>query len=218
MWKFNNCLLEGRVYCDFITDLINQHLDFKHVFVSIKEFWESLKEVIRLHTVEFSKAKRRELCRERVSITNRLIKLKFMLVSGDLSVKPEILELESMLNSILRRKQEGIKIRSRVKWLEEGKTPSRFFFKLGHEHFEHNFVSSIYDPHGVEVTHHVALIRAHEAFYANLFSREEIDLHKQQELFSNLSLRLLDDDIDRCEGLLSLSLCWRFRLLSTVCV
>lgn len=105
VWKFNNSLLEDRSYCDFITNLINQHLDFKHVFISVKDFWESLKEVIRSRTIEFSKAKRSELSRERVRITNQLIKFKSMLVAGDLSVKPEILELESALNAIFRREQ-----------------------------------------------------------------------------------------------------------------
>ena len=48
-------------------------------------------------------------------------------------------------------------------------------------------------------------INAHEAFYANLFSHEEIDLVTQQELLSKLSLPLCEDDCERCEGLLSLS-------------
>ena len=48
-------------------------------------------------------------------------------------------------------------------------------------------------------------INAHKAFYSNLFSHEEIDLVTQQELLSKLSLRLFQDDCERCEGLLSLS-------------
>ena len=204
VWKFNNSLLDDRDYCDLITDLINQHLNFKHVFVSVKDFWESLKETIRLRTIDFSKAQRRELSRDRVRIINRLIALKSKLVAGDPSVKSEILDLESSLNAIFRREQDGIKIRSRAKWLEEGEAPSRYFFKLGRERFDRNFVSSIYDPNGTEVFDRAALMNAHESFYANLFSREEIDLITQEELFSNLSLHLSDEDRDRCEGLLSL--------------
>ena len=83
--------------------------------------------------------------------------------------------------------------------------PSRYFFKLGRERFDRNFVASIYDPNGVEVSERADLIDTHEAFYANLFSHEEIDLVTQQELFSNLSLRLSEDDCEHCEGLPSLS-------------
>lgn len=205
VWKFNNSLLDDRVYCGLVSDLIDQHLNFRHVFISVKDFWESLKDVIRNRTIIYSRAKRRELSRDRVRITNRLIKLKSRLVSGDVSVKPEILELESALNAIFNQELEGIKIRSRAEWLEEGEKPSRYFFKLGRERFDQNCVFSIYDSSGTEVSDRAGLINAHEVFYANLFSREEIDLFTQQELFSNLSLHLSEDDRDRCEGLLSLS-------------
>ena len=75
-----------------------------------------------------------------------MIKLKLILVGGDLLVKPEILRMESALNAILRQEQEGIKICSRAKWLEEGEVPSTYFFKLSCERFDCNFVASIYDP------------------------------------------------------------------------
>jgi len=98
-----------------------------------------------------------------------------------------------------------MKIRSQAKWLEEGEVPSRYFFKVGRERFDRNYVSSILDSDGVEVSDRAALISAHESFYANLFSREDIDLVTQEALFSNLSLRVSEEDRDRCEGLLLLS-------------
>ena len=128
--------------------MIDQHLGFKHVFVSVKNFWESLKEVIRKRTINFCKVKRREFSRERVRITNRLIKLKSRLVAGNLSVKPEILELESALNAVFRQELDGIKIRSRAKWIEEGEKPTSLFFKLCRERFDRNFVYSMYDSSG----------------------------------------------------------------------
>lgn len=58
VWKFNNSLLKDRIYCALITDLIDQHLSFKHVLVSVKDFWESLKElfvIILLFILKLSK-------------------------------------------------------------------------------------------------------------------------------------------------------------------
>ena len=54
-WKFNNSLLEDRIYCALVTDSIDQNLSFKHIFVSVRDFWELLKEVIRSHTINFLK-------------------------------------------------------------------------------------------------------------------------------------------------------------------
>ena len=92
--------------------------------------------MIKLRTISFSKSKKRELSRNQIRITNRLINLKKLLMNGENSVKAEILELESMLNTTFKKEQEGIKIRSRAKWIEEGETPSRFFFKLEREKFD----------------------------------------------------------------------------------
>ena len=100
---------------------------FKHVFASIKDFWESLKETIESETIKFSKAKNRGLSRDKVLITNRLIKLKNLLVSGDTSVQAEIRQLESLLKSLFTRELDGCKIRSRAKWIEEGEAPTRIF-------------------------------------------------------------------------------------------
>ena len=43
VWKFNNSLLDDRDYCDFISDLINQHLNFKHVLAPVRIFGNLLK-------------------------------------------------------------------------------------------------------------------------------------------------------------------------------
>lgn len=204
MWKFNNSLLHDQSYCDFIKTIIDQHLRYRHLFVSVKEFWECFKNVIKLRTISFSKFRRRELSRDQIRITNRLIKLKNLLVNGETSVKAEILELESMLNTTFRKEQEGIKIRSRAKWIEEGETPSRFFFKLERKKFDKNFVSSIYNANQVEVFEQSDIMRAHEEFYANLFSQGDIDLVIQEELLSNVSLSLSQSDKGLCDGKLSL--------------
>lgn len=58
-----------------------------------------------------------------IGTTNRLIALKHRLVSGDSSVKSEIAELEGSLKVLMTEEYVGAKIRSRAKWLEEGKVP-----------------------------------------------------------------------------------------------
>ena len=39
----------------------------------------------------------------------------------------------------------GAKIRSRAKWLEEGKAPTKFFLKQASQKFEKSFVSSVFN-------------------------------------------------------------------------
>ena len=135
MWKFNNSLLQDEDHCIRIQNLIDRHVQFQQVFVSPQEFWDELKLSIKRETIKFSKAKRRKLSHEQVLITNRLIRLKNLLIQGDLSVRVEILELEVSLNTLFIKEIEGVKIQSRAKRLEEGeegeedKMPSSYFFQ-----------------------------------------------------------------------------------------
>lgn len=77
-------------------------MSFKYVFVFVKDFWESFKEVICNRIIVYFKVKRREFSRDRVRIINRLVKLKFKFVNGEVSVKFEIFELELAFSVIFR--------------------------------------------------------------------------------------------------------------------
>ena len=94
----------------------------------MKEFWQSLKSAIKSETIKFSSRKRKLLLRDQVNLTKRLSVLKNLLVSGVTSVQSEIRELEASLNALLTAELNGIKIRSRGKWIEEGELPTRYFF------------------------------------------------------------------------------------------
>ena len=127
VWKFNNSLLDDESFCLEISDLIEQFLAFRHCFASHRDFWESLKSDIKLTAIAFSRRKHCLLSSQKVFLTNRLIALKNRLASGDVSASPEILTSEAALRSLLDSELEGSKIRSRVKWAEEGESPSGFF-------------------------------------------------------------------------------------------
>lgn len=107
-------------------------LIFPLVFLvfSLFRFGGIFLESIKSDCMSFAKNKRTELSREKVVLTNRLINCKRSLVQGDLSVRSEITSLEAQLAALTRAEIEGVKLRSRTRWLEEGEKPTRFFFKL----------------------------------------------------------------------------------------
>ena len=137
-------------------------------------------------------------------LTNRLISAKSRLTSGDLSAKSEIVDLEVSLRALISLESESAKIRSCVKWLEEGEAPTRFFFKSATQKFQKSFVQSIFILDGTEVSSLPEVIRAHEDFYSSLFAEEPVDLAVQEHLLSFVTRRLSDIDREICEGVLSL--------------
>ena len=61
-------------------------------------------------------------------------------------------------------------------------------------------MSSVYDSSGNEVFSLPEIIRAHIAFYTDLFSCGNVDLNAQQNLFSYVTAPLSDSDQASCEG------------------
>ena len=205
VWKFNNTLLQDDKFCSSIRDLIHVFLSLRSSFSSDLVMWDLLKSEIKTFAIRYSREKWRQLSREKISAINRLSLLKRRLAAGCESVKPEILQLELFLRQLFEKQLEGSKIRSRVKWLEEGETPSRFFLRLENERYAKAFVSSVYDSSGNEVFSLPEIINAHTAFYTDLFSCGNVDLNAQQNLFSYVTARLGDSDRASCEGPLTLA-------------
>ena len=200
VWKFNNSLLEDKNFCELIRNLIQSHISYFAAFASPQDWWEFLKISIKEESISFSRKKRRQLCRDRVFWTNKLISLRQRLVGGDSSAVDSILDVESRLKSIYIRETEGILIRSRAEWLEEGELPTRYFFRLQSSRAQKCFMASIYDSSGVEVFSREEIERAHFDFYSSLFSEEPVDLSFQNDLLSSLSRHLSSHQASLCEG------------------
>ena len=205
VWKINNSLLEDIHFRSSIEDLIDTFVSFRHVFSSSRELWDALKNDIKLVTIAFSRKRAKERAREKVLLTNRLIALKNRLALGFQSDAQEILCLEASLKALYDKELEGSKIRSRVKWLEEGELPSRYFFSLEKQRHERTLVSSVFNSEGIEVSSLPGIIDAHEKYYNDLFADEEVDLAVQNELLSHVSARLSESERVSCEGSLTLA-------------
>lgn len=203
LWKFNNSLIDD-VFCNFIPCRIADLIDCQASFSSIKFRWDFFKESIKQKCITYSKEKRRYDSREHLLITNRLIQLKCDLVQGFNVSICAINSLEADLLALNTKALEGVKFRSRARWLEEGEKPSRFFFKMERERIEKNFVSSIYDSNGTEVSSREDVELAHVQFYTTLFSSEPIDNDAKSTLLNEVRASLSQPDCDSCEGNISL--------------
>lgn len=169
IWKFNSFLFTDELFCDFVSERISDLSSCKSSFDSIKDWWDFFKESLKSEIISYARGKRKRLCRERVSLTNRLIKLKRQLIQGSSFVVPEILFTEAQLAALADRSWSGVKIHSRAQWLEEGEKPSRFFFKLERERVEQYSVTVILDKNGKEVSTPAEIEQAHIDFYTSLF-------------------------------------------------
>ena len=160
-WKFNNTLIQDNDFCALVSDLIDSFLLSRTSFPSDMVMWDSLKDEIKRFSISYSREKRRLFSWEKVSLINRLSSLRCRLAAGDSSVKLAISELELALKHLFDRQLESSKIRSRVKWLEDGETPSSYFLRLENERHTKASVTSLFNLDGSEVSSFAAIMEAH---------------------------------------------------------
>ena len=199
LWKFNNSLLADTDFCDHLSSRI---LDLRNCiprFTSFKDWWEFFKLSLKQECIDFAKQKRTDLNREKVILTNRLIQCKQLLIHGDISALAEIITLEARLLALSNLEIEGVKTRSRARWMEEGEKPTRYFFHLERERVEKNRIVSMYDSDGNEVSSRADLDTVQEEFYTQLFSEEAVDMTCQQHLFLQLSSKLTPEESLSCD-------------------
>ena len=159
---------------------------------------------IKEESIVFSRTKWRRLRKEQVFLTNKLIRLRRRLVDGDNTVSVLISNTESRLKALRVKEIEGIMIRSRAQWLEEGERPSRYFFNLQKIKAQRSHISSVYDLNGTEVSSQEEIEKAHVDFYSRLISEEPMDAALQDDLLSSLSRELSSDQASSCEGQMTL--------------
>ena len=202
LWKFNNSLLTDTAFCDHLSSRILDLSNCIPRFTSFKDWWEFFKRSLSQECIYFAKQKRTQLNREQVILTNRLIECKQLLVQGNVSASAEIIALEARLLALSHLELEGVKARSRARWIEEGEKPTRYFFQLERERVEKNRVS-MHDSNGNVVHSRADLDRVHVEFYTQLFSEEAVDTACQQHLFSQLNSKLTTEESLSCEGPIS---------------
>ena len=134
----------------------------------------------------------------------KLIRLRQRFVGGDDTVSILISDTESQLKALRVKEIEGIMIRSRAQWLEEGEQPSRYFFNLQRIKAQRSHISSVYDLNGTEVSSQEEIEKAHVDFYSRLFSEEPVDAALQDDLLSSLPRQLSSDQASSCEGQMTL--------------
>ena len=192
--------MEDTNFIEYISDCMNTLIEGIEHFPSVRLWWDFFKNSLQAEIISFSRTKRKNLSHVRVVLTNEIIRLKALLVSGHFSVSLVIRDLENKLKYLVLKELSGVTIRSKARWLEEGEKPSRFFFKLERERIQRNSISSVLNSDDVEVFSHTEIEHEIVQFYSHL----TIDPLCKQTCFASMENHLDFTQQQSCEGFLSL--------------
>ena len=113
--------------------------------------------------------------------------------------------VQSRIANIDLATARGAQVRSRVRWAEEGKTSSRYFFRLEKKRGSENWIPAMKNPDGSIASGIVQICDSWVSFYSNLFTACDTDPAVQAALLNQLTSSLSPAQADSCEGFISVS-------------
>ena len=135
LWKFNNSLLKDNNYLTLITDsypIISE----KHANIVDKRLrWELIKMEIRSITISFAARKAKEFHKQESNLQKRLDEIDKSISnsSDNQNIEHKLKEfdrLKNELNCLYEIKGKGAIFRSKVRWVELGEKPTKYFFNM----------------------------------------------------------------------------------------
>ena len=160
----------------------------------LQEWWDDGKEHYKAIAITHAVRKSRNSDTEIANLINKLSTLKQ-------STQPNIQriqDIERQLKDLEMRKIDGVKIRSRATWLEEGEKPTKFFFNLEKKQQERACITKLLTENG-HFTADEDILKEARSFYCRLYQREPVDTGKQDELLKQMGSRLSEQAKKACK-------------------
>ena len=184
VWKMNADHLLNETYKQEITEFWHNWQLKKPDFPNITQWWDigkiKIKRLSRNFAIEQSIKNKSRLDELESEITS---------LSNSMSDNIRLVELKNQHNELLSKKTEGMKIRSRIQWWEEGEKSSRFFHSLEKSRGKNKNWDKIIGQDGSLVHGTENIQKEQVIFYKNLFTSQNINEDKSFFL-SNPEARL----------------------------
>jgi hypothetical protein len=198
VWKFNTSLLGDDIFTARIRDFWRSWQDQCDSFPSLDMWWDAgkdrLKKIMKRYSREKAVSRRARIS----SLENTLYHLNRRANNGD-DVSQFIKETKTLLELEHIHHAEGVRLRAKEQWAEEGETSSAYFFRLEKARGMRKLFTGIRNAQGVIVRSVSAIIRVWCIFYAQLFTACVLSPTDQYFFINALDLTLSRDESALCE-------------------
>ena len=188
-WKFNNALLKDKEYMQIIKKVIkdvkNQYAalvyDFDNLDTIPEEyiqfrindqlFFETLLMEIRGKTISYATFKKKEENKLEKQLIDDINQLEARL--PNFSVE-DLEEKKAQLEELRTRKLEGMIIRSRARWLQDGEKTSRYFCNLEKRNYLDKSMHFLEVDNGELTFDNDEIVKETKLFYEHLYAAKDV--------------------------------------------
>lgn len=201
-WKFNNSLLKDSKYVEEIKNVIKstkelyaaqnqthnlriEEIPIQDLKLSIDDilFYDVLLMEIRGKTISYASFKKKL----EVNNENKLLE-EIDKIEKETNINHEQLDIKRKeLYDIRQKKMEGVKIRSKVRWINDGEKVTKYFCNLENRNFTSKCMNSIKNKNGNILKKQSEILNETKLFYKQLYSKKnatEVNLNKLLNTFN----------------------------------
>ena len=173
-WKFNNSLTNDK---QFVSQMNGKIEEYFHEIMEISNpiiRWDFLKFKMRQFCMSYSKQKRRERKQKRISLESKLERLEnnITVTSTDLELK-EYNSVKQELEQIYNYITEGIILRTRTVWHDEGEKSTKYFVNFEKRSKSKMHIRILIDSSGAEVTEPEFVLK-HIKRFTQIYIKDEL--------------------------------------------
>ena len=221
-WRFNNSILKDSNYVEQVKNVISKtkkqyaaltyvreqidNIDNKNIQFTISDqlFFEILLLEIRAMTISHCINKKRKDKMKECELQKEIELLK---VKNDENHSQEseqkLTDLNKELETLRANHINGLMIRSRTRWIEEGEKATKYFCSLEKRNYLNKNVTKLIGPRGNEIVEQKDILSEIKEFYLKLYAPNECDNNdvKLDKLLEHCSVPKLStserDDLER---------------------
>ena len=181
-WMLNSSILPDADFVAAVKEFWTVWRLKKGFFDSLLFWWDRGKERIKGLAIAYCKEKSKRQNMFRSILVALADHLKSKIDNGHVSLLPIYQNVSSKIAALDLYAAQGAKVRSRVKWAEEGETSLRYFLKLEKKRGALDWISAMKNDDGVVVSDLNSICESWTDFYSSLFSAGNIDSAVQADL------------------------------------
>ena len=196
-WKLNTSILRESAFIFSVQSFWTVWRSCKSSFPSLQAWWDKGKDCIKGLAIRWSSAKNRDLLSSRSILVSLASHLKSRIDAGVVSLLHIFENVQSKIKNLDRISAEGARIRSRVRWAEEGEMSSKFFLRLEKKRGSDGWISAMRETDGSLATDISSICSSWVSFYSKLFTAEPLDFDIQDQLLSRLVHLIVEHSLPR---------------------
>ena len=219
-WKFNASLLKDKMYIDEINNLIYNVLreyaatpysaeginyankNEMHFTISDQLLLDVMLMKIRGKTISYASYKTRKNKEMEERLDKKINELKKNLILTE-EQKTELNESKESLTKIREKRMEGVLIRSKARWIEDGEKITKYFCGLEKRNYINKSMNKLINTKGIEITDQNDIMGEVTEFYQKLYEEKPVENCKIPQIVKNLTI-LSDEQSHSLEGEITL--------------